>query len=252
MKTKILGVVAALAFSIASPAMADIVYVTYTGTVSAGTDFTGVFGPSSTLLDGASYTLTYTFDTSRGIFTSDASASQLAGGPGFGPAIFNPYSSPGSAVLTINGHSVSFNANPNPPSQGYSEYYVVNNGSYIRSDQHVSDSLDYSNIHIDDIVDISINDYTLTIPTLLTTPYTLSIEPGVVVMSSGFRIVDGSYDATNNFRPDQFASGDLSPTSVTVSETPLPSALPLFASGLGALGLLGWRKKRKNAAAIAA
>jgi hypothetical protein len=33
--------------------------------------------------------------------------------------------------------------------------------------------------------------------------------------------------------------------------TPLPPALPLFATGLGALGLLGWRRKRKNAAAIA-
>jgi hypothetical protein len=30
---------------------------------------------------------------------------------------------------------------------------------------------------------------------------------------------------------------------------PLPAALPLFASGLGVLGLLGWRRKRKNAAA---
>jgi hypothetical protein len=30
-----------------------------------------------------------------------------------------------------------------------------------------------------------------------------------------------------------------------VSNTPLPAALPLFASGLGALGLLGWRRKRK-------
>jgi hypothetical protein len=28
-------------------------------------------------------------------------------------------------------------------------------------------------------------------------------------------------------------------------ETPLPATLPLFASGLGALGLLGWRRKRK-------
>ena len=27
--------------------------------------------------------------------------------------------------------------------------------------------------------------------------------------------------------------------------TPVPSALPLFASGLGALGLFGWRRKRK-------
>ena len=36
------------------------------------------------------------------------------------------------------------------------------------------------------------------------------------------------------------------------SSTPLPAALPLFASGLGALGLLGWRRKRKNTAAAAA
>jgi hypothetical protein len=34
--------------------------------------------------------------------------------------------------------------------------------------------------------------------------------------------------------------------------TPLPAALPLFAAGLGALGLFGWRRKRKGAAAIAA
>jgi hypothetical protein len=40
--------------------------------------------------------------------------------------------------------------------------------------------------------------------------------------------------------------------SVSVTPTPLPAALPLFASGLGALGLFGWRRKRKSAAAIAA
>jgi hypothetical protein len=32
-----------------------------------------------------------------------------------------------------------------------------------------------------------------------------------------------------------------------VSSTPLPAALPLFAGGLSALGLLGWRRKRKAA-----
>jgi hypothetical protein len=31
--------------------------------------------------------------------------------------------------------------------------------------------------------------------------------------------------------------------------TPLPAALPLFATGLGVLGLLGWRRKRNAAAA---
>jgi len=32
-----------------------------------------------------------------------------------------------------------------------------------------------------------------------------------------------------------------------VSSTPLPATFPLFATGLGALGLLGWRRKQKNA-----
>jgi hypothetical protein len=31
-----------------------------------------------------------------------------------------------------------------------------------------------------------------------------------------------------------------------LAPTPLPAALPLFAAGLGALGLFGWRKKRKQ------
>jgi hypothetical protein len=34
-------------------------------------------------------------------------------------------------------------------------------------------------------------------------------------------------------------------TSGTLTPTPLPATLPLFATGLGALGLLGWRRKRK-------
>jgi hypothetical protein len=33
------------------------------------------------------------------------------------------------------------------------------------------------------------------------------------------------------------------------SPVPLPGSLPLFATGLGALGLLGWRRKRKATAA---
>jgi hypothetical protein len=33
--------------------------------------------------------------------------------------------------------------------------------------------------------------------------------------------------------------------NLPIATTPLPAALPLFATGLGALGLLGWRRKRK-------
>jgi hypothetical protein len=47
-------------------------------------------------------------------------------------------------------------------------------------------------------------------------------------------------------------TADYDDLSITVNQTPLPAALPLFAGGLGALAALGWRRKRKNAAAIAA
>ena len=36
---------------------------------------------------------------------------------------------------------------------------------------------------------------------------------------------------------------------IAVTTTPLPATLPLLATGLGALGLLGWRRKRKALAA---
>ena len=47
-------------------------------------------------------------------------------------------------------------------------------------------------------------------------------------------------------------SVEINATSSTDLTTPLPAALPLFATGLGAMGLFGWRRKRKNAAAVAA
>lgn len=56
------------------------------------------------------------------------------------------------------------------------------------------------------------------------------------------------------FSPPDLASnwGMLLTDGVTISSvngviaTPLPAALPLFATGLSALGILGWRRKRKR------
>jgi hypothetical protein len=39
-------------------------------------------------------------------------------------------------------------------------------------------------------------------------------------------------------------------SAATPAGTPLPAALPLFATGLGAFGLLGWRRKKKSAAPV--
>ncbi len=63
--------------------------------------------------------------------------------------------------------------------------------------------------------------------------YQSDCGPGIATCGIGW---SGSLDVTYNFTPS------------IPAETPLPSALPLFATGLGALGLLGWRKKRKQAA----
>jgi hypothetical protein len=52
-------------------------------------------------------------------------------------------------------------------------------------------------------------------------------------------------EAYLNIHTSTFPGGEIRGFLVT----PLPGALPLFATGLGALGLLGWRRKRKQVAA---
>jgi hypothetical protein len=57
---------------------------------------------------------------------------------------------------------------------------------------------------------------------------------------------------TQNGGPGAQINASFNDSTTPPPSVPLPAALPLFATGLGAMGLLGWRRKRKNAAAIAA
>jgi len=63
-------------------------------------------------------------------------------------------------------------------------------------------------------------------------PFIFAAGPGSYSFS-----IDGGHPEGGNARYD---------IRITAT-TPLPATLPLFATGLGALGLLGWRRKRKNA-----
>ena len=96
---------------------------------------------------------------------------------------------------------------------------------------------------------------------------TLSITPGVeyLVQMSAFADVEQTTAGASVFVDPQFT---IDPNFADANEfqmqfspgigngpldaTPLPAALPLFATGLGAMGLLGWRRKRKAAASLAA
>jgi hypothetical protein len=65
--------------------------------------------------------------------------------------------------------------------------------------------------------------------------FNLTAGPGESIA----RLVLTTGTAIENFEVDNFA--------VATSATPLPAALPLFATGLGALGLIGWRRRRQQA-----
>lgn len=53
-------------------------------------------------------------------------------------------------------------------------------------------------------------------------------------------VTPGTYTWTWDGGADNF--------TLEIGPTPVPAALPLFTTGLGALGLLGWRRKKKAAA----
>jgi hypothetical protein len=70
----------------------------------------------------------------------------------------------------------------------------------------------------------------------------------VLPVSSLIGYNGGIFVAPSALYPSEADSPVVLTGSLTGTETPIPSSLPLFATGLGALGLLASRKKRKSAA----
>jgi hypothetical protein len=69
----------------------------------------------------------------------------------------------------------------------------------------------------------------------------------------GFSPSGGTVGLVTYTGPWGFSGGSFDTVlTLTPLATPLPGALPLFATGLGALGLLGWRSKRKTMSAASA
>jgi hypothetical protein len=64
-------------------------------------------------------------------------------------------------------------------------------------------------------------------------------------LSGGTRIASLLGEIGNNFHPGPRERRELRDEEEALAATPLPPALPLFATALGGLGLLGWRRKQK-------
>ena len=73
----------------------------------------------------------------------------------------------------------------------------------------------------------------------------ISVFMSVNVHSTGAGIFSTFVDPDISIAPGHSDYSLIFSTGIQTSATPLPAALPLFVSGLGGLGLLGWRRKKK-------
>jgi hypothetical protein len=88
-----------------------------TGTVASGNDNSGVFGPAKSKLAGRAFTLTFTFDDSKGIQNVDLNNCV----PDFSSITSTATSNSGTATLTISADSFTFGV-LNTAEGAYSEF----------------------------------------------------------------------------------------------------------------------------------
>lgn len=220
MRVNLAGLVIALSFAGMTPSQATIVPVTYTGTVSFVSDVLDIFGSPA---DGQSFTLKYVFDTSLGpnFKNLGPELNDIQGGTNTGDV------SPSlGAVLTIGAKSFVFGGS------FYAQIFGSNDGT-SSGQTHIAADSDLTS------VTTLVQSSTIAIPSSITGFFKYIVDPNTDSAFGFFQIFDqDSNGTTGNLNIETLTVG-------TLSETPLPGALPLFATGLGAMGLLGWRRQRK-------
>jgi hypothetical protein len=218
MKSRLgLAVAAMLCVVSAAPAEATVVYVTYTGTISSGSDSGGVFGQAGSL-SGESFTASYVFDTGIGNTATSPTENFVFGGTSF--SVPSPLIDP--AVLTIGGVSINISGNKVGEIQG------INQGAGAFSEQlHSAWDTNGS------VVENSIVNFSGGLPASITTPFIYHVTSN-----------DGGSSDFSAFG----ASGNMSVDTLTVSLSAVPG--PVVGAGLPGLmlfaggGLLGWWRRK--------
>jgi hypothetical protein len=136
---------------------------------------------------------------------------------------------------------------------GSAVFFGTNPGSYDSLSQAITTTPGHSytisfNVNFDDttnqgfIVDFGTSELLNLLNTGTSKLYTFDVDASgssTALDFLGYNVPSNTFLSNVSVTPDEVA-------------TPVPAALPLFATGLGALGLLGWRRKRKVGAAIVA
>jgi PEP-CTERM motif len=222
------GLIAILGF--ASPASAELVSVTYWGTVHHGYDQTGVFGPAGADLAGDSYVAHYVFDTALGVITKEPGWKGAQGGNFFSPT--NPAgpdfaASPlVSASVTINGHSVNIGGGYDDsisggPSIGEAAYAV---GLYSESWDSINPNPAF--------------------PSSITGPFTYDIP--AFAGTAGFFVI-----ATDDKKAQATIYSLTRLTIEPVEAVPEPSTWAMMLIGFMGLGYAGYRRAKGNSPAFA-
>jgi len=215
-------------FSDVVPASAELVTVSYFGTVTSAFDNFGIFGSAAPCCNNP----TYVGDSYEAVFVFNTNLGSLSGIPGEGA--FNLYG--GSNVFP----GGATGAYPNGLSSPDVSAIVIVNGV----SNSMSGSYDAGLIY---------NPADPGRPTVLialasTTPGDtngITASPTVSNWSSYDGCVPGcAYGQSSDF------NASITSYQMSFSATPLPSTWIMMLTGLAAMGLIGWRRKR-NAQAVA-
>jgi hypothetical protein len=201
---------------------------------------TGIFGAVGTSLVGDTYTETITTNPLLNANVNSipaASVLQSYGGPGMG--IGGGVAAPFTVTTTVNGMTFSQTEIVPFSNYGYLLYGLTSGiGTSAPMDQ-VYQGVQSNGCVISSGVCLTtyINAYSYK------NPFAIELLLGQKITAS---VLDPGSNTYFTFRDAQndFTGFYGSVAGVSVSATPLPDSLPLFAAGLAALGLLGWRRRR--------
>ena len=235
MRKQIAQLLAGLALLIASPAHATVVYVTYEGTVF-GNDPTGLFGGGS--INGQHFKSSYAFDVVFGLNNDDCENCPSGGGTTnyiFGGSGFSTVSPSLGATITIGNHTESVTGTFVGIISG------INQGgtSGLTQQWHRASSAGNART-LQNGIDVYKGTTGLPAAILLNN-YHYTVVAGDIPF--------GNFCTNGNASCIYLGASSLDiTTQAPGASVPVPAALPLFATGVGGLGIVVWRRKRKATA----